>query len=114
MGSLSDNFAYADAALEPLPIDSVAADAAAITDPTYTPEQWCEVTQTQTAIQTWMQTLSDRDRRLLERLFWSDETQADIARSLQVSRAAISKHMSRITHAARVRLAPYRNSLLLQ
>jgi RNA polymerase sigma factor (sigma-70 family) len=113
MGSLSDNYACADAALEPLCLDAVPEAARGIADPSYTPEQWIEIAETQAAIHRWLKSLPERDRVLLERLFWAEETQADIARSLKVSRAAVCKHVSRLIRDGRATLGIFRNSSLL-
>ena len=48
------------------------------------------------AVQDWLDTLSEIDRTLLHLRFWQGVSQADIARLLRISRAAVSKRFKRI------------------
>lgn len=120
MRSLTDQYAYANPLLEPVSLDGPSAsgkdarDAAlALRDESCDPEQQIELAQTRHAIRKWMAKLSARDRDLLERLFWEDEMQADVARAMCVSRSAISQQMTRITKRGRSELKPLRDSLVL-
>jgi RNA polymerase sigma factor (sigma-70 family) len=57
--------------------------------------------------------LPARDREIVRRIFWEDETQTDIAASFGVSKMAISKAMSRISRQGRLALAPHQNLALM-
>jgi DNA-directed RNA polymerase specialized sigma subunit len=56
--------------------------------------------------------LRERDREIIFRIFWLGETQADVARSLGVSKMAICKAMAKITELGKRRLAAYRGFAL--
>src|SRR5207247_2417674 len=85
-----------------------------IPDPDVDLELHVELAEVQSAIAGFLQTLEPRDREFVERVFWNDESQADIARAFNVSGAAISKRMGRIAQRGRIALAHLRGSQLLQ
>lgn len=64
------------------------------------------------AVQAFMRTLPQGQRDLLTRIFWNEETQASVARSMGVSEAAISKSLSKILATGRKRLSRYRHARL--
>jgi RNA polymerase sigma factor (sigma-70 family) len=53
-----------------------------------------------------MKSLTDVERTLIERLFWNEETEAQIARSLGVTQQAVSKRKRSILKALQRRLEP--------
>ncbi len=119
---LADNYAYANPFLEPISLDALAVrdadDAEAlvhtIADPAPDGEELVERAEARSAIHRFLGTLRPRDREVVQRIFWNDESQADVARVLRVSGAAISKRMSRIAERGRDALAMLRESVLLQ
>jgi DNA-directed RNA polymerase specialized sigma subunit len=56
--------------------------------------------------------LREREREIVFRIFWLGETQADVARSLGVSKMAICKAMAKISELGKRRLAAYRGFAL--
>lgn len=61
------------------------------------------------AVQHFISSLNDREREIAMRLFWDDESQAEIGRSLGVSRMAICKVTNKLLARGRTALAPYRD-----
>jgi RNA polymerase sigma factor (sigma-70 family) len=57
------------------------------------------------AVERFLARLSPRDREIITRLFWNDETQTQVAASLGVSKMAICKALARICRQARIYLA---------
>lgn len=51
--------------------------------------------------------LPNRDREIVKRLFWQDQTQTEIAAAFGVSKMAISKAVKRICQRGRVELAAH-------
>lgn len=122
MRSDADPYSYANPFVEPMSLDSLAVpdeeDGEAMTMPIADrapdAEEQVEFAQAQAAIQSFVDRLNDRDRTLVERIFWGGERQADVARALRISGAAISKRMTRIIERGRVELAYLRGNWLLQ
>ena len=115
MRLVSDRYCYANPYLEPVSLDHPAAgdgdeDAAplghGLLDEDADPLRDAEQLQLQTAVQGFIEGLDERDRLLLTRVFWDEVPQADVARALQVSGAAISKRLRRVMEKARLVLAP--------
>jgi DNA-directed RNA polymerase specialized sigma24 family protein len=122
MRSQADPYSYANPFVEPTSLDALAVadedDGEAIILPVadHTPdaEEQLEFARVQVAIQNFIDGLDARDRTLIERVFWEDERQADVARALSVSGAAISKRMTRIMQRGQIALGFLRHSSLLQ
>jgi DNA-directed RNA polymerase specialized sigma24 family protein len=122
LGSVSDHYAYADVIREPLSLDSpvtpgdidAPTEAAMLADDAFDLQYVLEWAQAEQSIDRWLATLKPRDRDLIERVFWDDQLQADVARDLGVSRAAITKRMNRIARDGRTTLAPLRDCVLLR
>lgn len=117
----ADPYIYASPLIEPLSLDAICMPSEdgdlsplAIADPAPDAEDQVALAQARTAIESFIGTLDARDQVLVERIFWNDERQADVARALDLSGAAISKRMSRIVQRGRIVLACLRGSLLLQ
>jgi|SRR5271166_3804302 len=119
---LVDHYAYANPFLEPVSLDALVVpdtdDVSVLTHPIPDPavdlEHQYELTWVQATISAFLGTLGPRDRELVRRVYWEDESQAAVARSFRVSAAAISKRMARIEAKGRIALAVLRNSALLQ
>src|SRR5262249_21185603 len=77
-------------------------------------EERVEFAQVQAAVQHFIDGLDARDRTLIERVFWNGERQADVARALALSGAAVSKRMTRIMQRGQTALGFLRQSWLLQ
>jgi RNA polymerase sigma factor (sigma-70 family) len=112
---VSDRYCYANPYLEPVSLDHPAAgdgdeDAEplghGLPDEDANPLRDAERLELQAAVQDFVAGLDERDRLLLTRVFWDEVPQADVARTLQVSGAAISKRLRRIIEKARLVLAP--------
>jgi DNA-directed RNA polymerase specialized sigma subunit len=117
----ADPYLYADPLVEPASLDALASSGAdgegesfSIRDTAPDAEDQLALAQAQTAVHTFIGTLDARDQNLIERIFWNDERQADVARAFAVSDAAISKRMSRIAERGRIALASLRGTPLLQ
>jgi RNA polymerase sigma factor (sigma-70 family) len=122
MRSQADPYSYADPLVEPMSLDALAVadedDGEAIilpvADRTPDAEEQLEFAQVRAAIQKFIDELDVRDRILVERVFWDGERQADVARALSLSGAAISKRMTRLIERGRLALGFLRYSWLLQ
>jgi DNA-directed RNA polymerase specialized sigma24 family protein len=64
------------------------------------------------AVRGFIGSLPPGQRDLLDRIFWNGETQASVARSKGVSRAAISKSLNKILETGRRKLARFKNTSL--
>jgi DNA-directed RNA polymerase specialized sigma24 family protein len=69
--------------------------------------------QAHTAVQRFVDALPARDREIVRRVFWEDDTQTAIAADLGVSKMAISKAIARIARQGRVVLADHEHLALL-
>jgi RNA polymerase sigma factor (sigma-70 family) len=72
-------------------------------------EEQFEQREAVAAVGDFVESLPQREKDIVRRLFWQDETQTDIANSLGVSKMAISKAIARITKRARVALADHQH-----
>jgi RNA polymerase sigma factor (sigma-70 family) len=84
-----------------------------IPDDSPRPDARLEHGQAHQAVQRFVETLPARDREIVRRLFWENETQTDIAADFGVSKMAISKTMARIARQGRVALADHEHLALL-
>jgi RNA polymerase sigma factor (sigma-70 family) len=122
MRSQADPYSYANPFVEPKSLDALAvadeddgnAIALPIEDRAPDAEEHLEFARAQAAIQNFIDGLDARDRTLIEHVFWDGEKEADVARALCLSSAAISKRMARITRRGQVALGFLRHSWLLQ
>jgi DNA-directed RNA polymerase specialized sigma24 family protein len=122
MRSQADPYSYANPFVEPMSLDALAvADKddgevviLPIGDRAPLAEEQLEFAQMQAAVQHFIDGLDAVDRTLIERVFWDGERQADVARALAVSGAAISKRMTRIMQRGQIALGFLRHSWLLQ
>jgi DNA-directed RNA polymerase specialized sigma subunit len=64
-------------------------------------------TEVQVAVTAFIDALTERDRLIVERLFWLGQTQAKIAADLGISKMAVNKAVARICRQGRTQLAPY-------
>ena len=119
---LMDNYVYADPFLNPVSLDALAApdpdDSAVLTHPVedlaVDIEHEFELTRVQSAIGVFLRTLDLRDREIVIRVYWLEETQAAVAKRMRISGAAVSKRLSRVEAKGRTALAAFRHSVLLQ
>lgn len=72
-------------------------------------DEQLEQSQAVEAVADFVDSLPARDREIVKRLFWQDETQTQIAASFGVSKMAISKVMARIAKQGRAVLADHRH-----
>lgn len=72
------------------------------------PEQAVEAAEEQRAVRHFVETLSSRDKDILNRVFWQDQTQTAVAADYRVSKMAISKLIARIVKSGQTALAAYR------
>jgi DNA-directed RNA polymerase specialized sigma subunit len=121
MRSLTDDYCLCSVYYEPLSLESLAVpygDEAAleypIEDPSADVEALIERVFDFGLIRDFVLGLKPREQQLLYRLFWSEDTQADIARDMKISGAAVCKAVKRIIEQGRVALAPLRQSAFLQ
>ena len=77
------------------------------------PEARLERGQAHEAVLRFVDALLARDREIVRRLFWDDETQTEIAADFGVSKMAISKAMARIARQGRLALADHEHLALL-
>jgi len=56
------------------------------------------------AVRQFVQDLPERKRRIVESVFWDGKSQADVARALGISRAAVNKHLESIFQLGRQKL----------
>jgi DNA-directed RNA polymerase specialized sigma subunit len=116
----ADHYVYANPFLEPVSLDALAGasgedgDATAIPDPGVDIEGEFERIEAEAMIGRFVETLGDRDRAIVEAIFWNGTSQADVARAFKVSGAAISKRLDRIAARGQAALACLRDSALLQ
>jgi DNA-directed RNA polymerase specialized sigma24 family protein len=75
-------------------------------------EDLCDGLLAAEAVRIFLARLSERQRDLLVRIFWNEETQAEAARALGISEAAVSKSLSKILATGRKRLSRFRNTRL--
>jgi RNA polymerase sigma factor (sigma-70 family) len=61
-----------------------------------------------------IQCLKPREREIVVRVFWNNETQAQVARELRISPAAVCKSIKQILKRGRADLALLAGSALLQ
>lgn len=123
MRSLTDDYCLCSTYLEPLSLESLAvpdgdghetAFEYPIKDPSADVETLVERVLDFGLIRDFVLGLKPREQELVYRLFWTDEKQADIARDMKISGAAVCKAVKRIIEQGRVALAPLRQSALLQ
>lgn len=60
------------------------------------------------AVASFVASLSARDREIVRRIFWDEESQTEVATSFKVSKMAISKAVARICSRGRDALAEYK------
>lgn len=77
------------------------------------PDARRELGQAHEAVLRFVDCLPARDREIVRRLFWEDQTQTEIAEDFGVSRMAISKAMARIARQGRLALADHEHLALL-
>lgn len=77
------------------------------------PDTWLEHSQAHEAVLRFVDCLPARDREIVRRLFWEDETRTEIAADFGVSKMAISKVMMRIARQGRLALADHEHLALL-
>jgi RNA polymerase sigma-B factor len=119
---ISEQYLFANPFLEPISLDQPAPSAdeqeealgSLIPDTAPDLEEVIERSEIRAAVLGFMNGLRDRDRLLLESLFWMDSTQADVARQFQVSGASVSKQLRRILAKARHDLAYLSGPALFQ
>jgi DNA-directed RNA polymerase specialized sigma24 family protein len=70
-------------------------------------EEDCEFTAMKAAIRQFVSSLPPHDRDLVESVFWRDVSQAEAARSLGLSRMAITKRLKKIYRAGVSALATF-------
>lgn len=75
-------------------------------------EELLERDQAHRAVTSFVDALNPRDREIVKRLFWQDETQTEIAYSFGVSKMAISKALARIARHGRRALGDYKHLTL--
>lgn len=63
------------------------------------------------AVAQFMSSLTPRQRDVVRRVFWDEQSQASVARDLQVSRAAVNKMISGVLKLGRAMLAEFRPEL---
>lgn len=78
-----------------------------ICDPAADVEAAIERRETVVALARFLKGLSPRDQMIVRRLFWTSESQAEVARSLHVSRMAICKALRKILERGREELADF-------
>jgi RNA polymerase sigma factor (sigma-70 family) len=116
----ADHYVYANPFQEPASLDALTASgeggrpAVQIVDPAVDIEQAFERAEARGMIGRFLDTLSPRDRAIVEGLYWNDTSQTDLARAFGVSAAAISKRLSRIAARGQIALASLRGSNILQ
>lgn len=100
MRLLSDYYACANPWLEPLSIEDLAATEDGgvspvdnIPDGAPSPEERLHAVDIREAVQRFLDMLDARERLLVHRVFWDGHSQAQVARALDISGAAISKRM---------------------
>lgn len=71
-----------------------------------------ETTEAIEAVTHFVDELAARDREIVRRIFWGDQTQTQIAADYGISKMAISKVMARIAKQGRQALAPYQHLAL--
>lgn len=84
-----------------------------IPDPALLADAQLERAQAKEAVSRFVRSLRARDREMVRRIFWEDETQTDIAASFGVSKMAISKAMARIARQGRIALAQHEHLVLM-
>jgi DNA-directed RNA polymerase specialized sigma24 family protein len=119
---LMNNYVYANPFLDPVSLDALAVpdpdDSDVLTHPVEDPaadiEEQFELMRVQTAISVFLRALDARDREIVVRVYWLEETQAAVAKRMRISGAAVSKRLTRIEAKGRTALAALRHSVLLQ
>lgn len=84
-----------------------------IPDSASLPDARLEHSQADDAVARFVDSLPARDREIVRRLFWEDETQTEIAADFGVSKMAISKAMARIAQRGCAALADHEHLALL-
>lgn len=78
-----------------------------LTDPEAGPQAQVEFEEAKAAVNSFLAKLSTRDQIIMQRLFWDERSQTQIAAELNISKMAISKAVARIYRRGRVTLAQY-------
>jgi RNA polymerase sigma factor (sigma-70 family) len=109
-----DPYLYANPFVEPVSLDALMSSDYESDDETQsndipdrsidTEDQFASE-QTAQAVRSYLASLEPTDRTLVERVFWHDESQADVARAFGVSTAAVSKRMTRVLARGREALS---------
>lgn len=82
-----------------------------VLDPSDDPCEQLQAVELTTAAEQFVGTLTAREAHLVQRLYWDDVTQADVAREWGVSRMAVSKAVKKIHAAGRAQLAAFAKTL---
>jgi DNA-directed RNA polymerase specialized sigma subunit len=125
MSSYWDKSVFCSPLFEPLSIDELLTPASSadesgeavefdIADPAWNAEARLEAEAAAQEVAGFLLSLRPRDQEIVHRIFWLGETQASVARSLGVSRMAISKTVKKICKIGRGRLAGLYDCVLLQ
>ncbi len=83
-----------------------------IPDDTPPLDEFYDAHRAQMAVRDFIETLPPRQRDLIKRVFWDDETQASVARSQGISGAAVSKSLNKVLETGRHQLARFKNTHL--
>jgi RNA polymerase sigma factor (sigma-70 family) len=76
------------------------------------PDECAEREEATQAVAAFCCSLSTREREIVRRVFWDDETQSTVAKTFGVSKMAISKAVARIMKRGRAELAALEHSAL--
>ncbi len=74
------------------------------------PDKALQTKQEKARIHRFVSSLSVPDQDVVRRRYWEDQPQVDIARSLNVSEAAISKRLKKVAVLGRATLADLKNA----
>lgn len=121
MRHIPDQYVHGNPFLEPVSFDAVAvsydengaAEFLEIPDPASGAEEQLAEAETGNIVRDFVAGLGDRDRIVVQSMFWDNRTQADVARAMGVSPAAVSKRLARILSRARTQLGFLREDMVL-
>ena len=85
----------------------------ALVDPSPTPEEAALASDVVPACEKFLSSLSDRQREVVQLIYWDGMSQAECARHLGISRVAVYQRLSKALELGREHLARYRDCCTL-
>jgi RNA polymerase sigma factor (sigma-70 family) len=117
MRHFTDDYIYCSAFLPVLSLDQITSGGCEteeghpspteIEDPSTNPEALALKSEVGTAVRSFVNELTPREKSIVHKLFWNGETQVAVARELGVSRMAVCKALARVVKRGKEKLAGF-------